>query len=114
MILFPIWGAFGILMNRTQLESKQFKLRYGVFTQDIHTSSVGKAMFNIIYIVRRVLTALIIVSIDFPLAQCQLMVVLSTMNLIYLIVAKPVKEVFINRLEVFNEACVCVSSYMIV
>ena len=65
------------------------------------------ALFTVFFLYRRLLTALILVSFwKWPYFQCSFMMIMSTTNLMFLVVDRPLRSRLANKVDVFNEACI--------
>ena len=64
--------------------------------------------------VRRVLVALILVFLgSFPYMQVMLMIILNMLNIVFVIQVRPFETKFKNTLEILNEVCILVATYVI-
>ena len=112
LVLFPAWGAVSIMRNFKKLETSTLKSRFGVSTEDLATTSVNQALFNIIFMARRFLNVAVLVFVDWSFAQCQLLMIFSTASFIYRFTARPYKSQFQNRVELFNELTILLCSHI--
>lgn len=114
LVLFPGWGFYSIIKNKDSLNTVSMRKKaFSVFTDNLRTGSLGQSLFNVFFLLRRVITVLILVLITWPYAQAQLLMITSTVSLIYLCTNLPFKAALHNRLEVFNEASILLCSYII-
>ena len=70
-------------------------------------------MYIVYFLIRRFLTGtLLIVFVEYPFFQCVLLLVMSTMNFIYIVSVKPLENTKQNRIEIFNELCIMVCAHL--
>jgi hypothetical protein len=60
------------------------KDNHGFLYEDIKTNKTSTALFNITFLIRRIITVLILIFLgEFPLAQCILLMFIALIDLIY-------------------------------
>ena len=85
-----------------------------VFFDQINTKSLLQALYSEFFMVRRLITAFILVFMaKWPFFQLALMIEMSLIHLIYMIVIKPLEKSE-NKLEVFNELTIYLCGHMMV
>lgn len=102
------WRFFGKLDNDNVSSS------LGSFYDDLKLNSKTAVLYNAIFLFRRLTLPLVLVFLAaYPYLQVMFMIFQNLLVLIYLFEVRPFETPFMNRLEIFNEACVLVSTYMI-
>jgi len=75
---------------------------------------MANAQYSTYFMIRRLLTNFTLVVLSkAPFFQCQILMVFSTINLIYLISSKPMNTRLSNWIEIFNETCVVASTHIV-
>ena len=71
-------------------------------------------MCSFIFVIRRLLLVLTAYMLEsHPAFQLMIFILLSSLSIMYLIYFKPYEDPFTNKNEIFNEACVLLSSYQL-
>jgi hypothetical protein len=79
----------------------------GIQLDDYHSS-----MFNIYFLLRRLLTGFGLVAFyQYPFFQCFCLMTFSIINFVYQFATKPMEEPVENKLELFNEYCILLCAY---
>ena len=118
LILYPIYAYILISDNFSTLSTDNTTNRYGIFYEGISIKTKMTAIYNVIFMARRLITALVLVLMcDFPIFQTQLLLVMSTANVIYMISFKPLSDKTQNRIEILNEVtimlcCHCLDCFL--
>jgi hypothetical protein len=87
-------------------------LRFGSTYSEIKTDSKAALLYNVIYMLRRLLFSLLAVVLDgSPVLQVQLLIFHCILMLIYNILVQPFEEPTLNHLEIFNELCIIGAAY---
>ena len=108
-IVFVLVGFIRLYRNRHDLQSKQFNHSMRVYLEGVRNSSLSKMMYNLVFLSRRLITGLVLVMLSpYPYFQSYTLVVLSFLNLLYLIDVKPLKKG--NGYEIFNEVFIYICS----
>ena len=69
-----------------------------VYIDDVKNSSSSKMIYNLIFLTRRLITALVLVLLfAYPYFQSFTLVILSFLNLCYMIEVKPLKRATITK-----------------
>ena len=111
-IIYPIYGAVMIHKNQGYLWTKKAQVTLKPFLEGLKLHSYHPSMYNVYFLIRRLITAFILViSQNFPFFQCSTLVIFSLGNLIYQIIKKPFKEAKDNYIEIFNEIIILICSY---
>lgn len=110
VIAFPflIW----YLLWFSNLPSETVKTKFGTAYEQINTSSKAALLYNVLYMLRRLL--LIAIAVFFgesPVGQISIMVAHSFLMIVYLVRVKPFEYSQMNNVEIFNETCVLIASY---
>jgi hypothetical protein len=62
--------------------------------------------------IKRFVFAIICIYLyDYPFAQIQFLHIQTILMIMYIISVKPFKEALLNKLEIFNEICILLTSY---
>ena len=90
-------------------------LKFGSTYSEIKTDSKAALLYNVIFMLRRLLFSLIAVVMDgSPVLQVQLLIFHCILMLIYNILVQPFEEPTLNYLEIFNELCIIVAAYHLI
>ena len=118
LILFPVYVFIFIHDNFSTLNTDNTRNRYGIFYEGMSLKTKLNALYNVIFMTRRLITAVILVLMyDFPFFQTQLLLVMSTANVIYMISFKPLSDKTQNKIEILNEVtimlcCHCLDCFL--
>jgi hypothetical protein len=100
------------MKNQEKLSDPKQIQAFGSTYLDLRTKSKSSLMYNVIYMLRRLLiSVLILVFKKWPAAQIQIMIFHSILVIIYNKLARPFEDPKLNKLEIFNELCIMVSAY---
>jgi len=80
--------------------------------EGVNTSSKKKAFFNVIFLFRRLITAIILINFSNAFFQSHCLMLLSTINFIYLVKYKPKDTKSANLIEIMNELCVLICAHI--
>ena len=79
---------------------------------ELKTNSKAALLFNVIYILRRLLIAVLALMLpDSSYAQVQIMILHCVAVIIYTAHVRPFELPLLNNMEIFNEMCILVASY---
>ena len=113
IFVFPCYGFYIIICNFKKLDKKETKDKVGIFIDNIKLDNKHRVMFNVYFLCRKLLTVLVLVFMDdFPFFQMVILMLLGTLNLIYLITEKPLVFSMENKVETLNEMAVVISSHI--
>lgn len=111
-IFYPFMILFLICKNTSKLEDAAYKKKCGALYEEIKTSSKSALTYNVLFVLRRLIIAAMCIFLEqYVFLQIQIMIISSLLTLTYLFRVRPFEQPLQNRLEVFNELCVLVSSY---
>ena len=112
LILFPVYAFILIRDNFSTLSTDNTTNRYGIFYEGMSLKTKLTAIYNVIFMTRRLITALVLVLMyDFPFFQTQLLLVMSAMNVIYMVSFQPLSDKLQNRIEILNEVTILLCCY---
>jgi len=112
-LIYPLFGAVLICTNAEKIKFGKVPYQLQPFLQGLKKDSLTCTLYNIWFLFRRALTAMILVMAqDHPYFQCCFLVILSLINITYQIMVKPFELKKDNYIEVFNEGSILVSAYM--
>ena len=106
LFLFPIFilGFFYYKSDDDLRYDEQLKKRFGSLYEGLQLREKRGALFNFVFIFRRLIFAIIIVSFGkYPWFQIQVNFFISKFLIIYLGYYRPWDNKFSNKLESFNE-----------
>jgi len=84
--IYPLWLFLVIKKNFDKLDTKEVSNKYGVFYEGINTQEYHSAQYNTYFMLRRLFTiATIIFMYNYYFYQVQLLIVISTLNMMYLV-----------------------------
>jgi hypothetical protein len=63
VFIFPVYVAYTILANFDQLDTKKVTETHGIFYDGCHTKTRGQALYNVLFMLRRLLTVLVLIFI---------------------------------------------------
>ncbi len=90
-------------------------LRFGSTYSENKTDSKAALLYNVIFMLRRLLFSLIAVLLDgSPVLQVQLLIFHCILMLIYNILVQPFEDPMLNNLEIFNELCIIGAAYHLI
>lgn len=113
VILFPIYGFIMIHKNQKVLHRQQIKQNIGVFYEGMKLNSYYSTLYTVFFLCRRLLTAFILINLhEYPFFQGAFLLIFSTANLVYQVTEKPYSTKLENRIEIFNELCILLCSYV--
>lgn len=111
IFLLPIINRVIVRKNFLTLNDEDTLERYGVYYRDYKTDTFQQASFGAYALLRRLLIVCILIYMESQTwAQCILIMWISTFNLAYLIHVKPFQTKALNRMEIFNEFTIYLSS----
>jgi hypothetical protein len=106
-----ILGLLIYARRQDLLDDERFQAKYAIFFEDYRDTSFMTMACGFFIMIRRAsLLALLLVAHHYPHYQAQALQVLSIINLIYLIVYQPYKDGFTNKVEIFTEFTVYLTS----
>ena len=112
VIYFPIRYGRKLLQKFHLLDDEEVQSELEFMLEENKFDTKLRALYQIFFMGRRFLTALILTLMsDWPFFQCTIMMIFSTINLIYLYVVQPMQTRTENRLAVFNELCITIFSH---
>lgn len=93
IVVFPFIMYFVTVRNFVPLEQDHGYLNKTKWTklmdiiyEDLRLTSKGRMLFNLYFIMRRVVMVLVFIFMpDLPLFQCDILMVLSSLNMVYLV-----------------------------
>ena len=110
--VLPIYIVAKLVQNKDHLHEPETRERYGYLYESLGTQSVLQAIFHVIFVMRRALFVLILVSLEQHAgSQICLQMVLTGAYTVCLIQIRPFEEKFDNQREIFNEVCVMLVLY---
>jgi len=93
LIIFPLYAYFLIRDNFATLSTDNTMNKFGIFYEGMSLRTKMSSMYNVIFMLRRLLTAIVLVFMtELPFFQTQLLLVMSTMNVIYMVSVKPIAD----------------------
>jgi hypothetical protein len=110
---FLIFTFFFMRKNREQVDTKEFKQKFGAYVSNVETYKKPRAAdYPTVFLIRRLLLALNIVYLRFNLV-CQVLFAVhsSLLMLAWLIIFWPFDTNFKNYLECANEFIILMMSY---
>ena len=107
-LLYFVWRSLG------RLEDKDYIDRFGSLFEGLKTKQPIHLLCTFFFVVRRLLLVFVAILLkNHPAAQVMIFIMLSELSIMYLIYFKPYDDPFTNNNEIFNEACVLLSSYQL-
>lgn len=114
-LIFPILITALLLRYFPRLQDPVVSDRIGSLYSGLNERSKGALAYNVLFVSRRLIFAFIIVRLFYyPCQQVQVMMLSSIMMIIYTVSVRPFEEPLLNRVEIFNELCILVSSYHLI
>jgi hypothetical protein len=113
-LVFPLYGCVMICKNRNVLSKKKVYEQLEVYLEGVRLNHLDASLFNIFFLVRRLLTGLVIVGFSaHPFFQCSFLMVFSTIHLVYLFAVRPMSTRSENNIEILNEFCILGCTYVL-
>jgi len=104
----PFVSFYLIRSNFANLDRPKIQARYEMLLEG-KSSDIYSALYTAYFMFRRLFSAAVLVILNaWPFFQCNALLVLSTLNMNYLIGTLPLKTRYDNRNELFNEFCIMV------
>lgn len=111
LLVFPIVTIRVLKKYQNQYDSKTFNKMYGALSEGLIRRAPNLLFFNSTFLVRRILTAVIIVLLrDYPGCQPPLLLVLSTLSFALTLQLHPYDDRRQFYLELFNELSIWLCS----
>ena len=109
---YPFYVYMFFMRKKDVLKNEKVEESYGSLYENINTNSKMALMFNLIYLCRRMVFAVLSVyCIDYPNFQIQFMVLHSALVCMYILLVRPFETNLLNYQELFNEVCILGVSY---
>lgn len=100
--------------NKVKLSFDGFKKKFGDLYSEFNIRDWNAVMFNVYFLIRRLLLAITIIFADFfPIGQLVVLSGGSYILVIYILRVKPYKHHLMNKMEIFNETVILFLSYML-
>ena len=113
LLFAPVYMLIKIRKHFDELDSPKIQHQYGLFYTDLSTETIYKAVFNVIFITRRIIFVVILMSLStVPNIQLLVFMNFTTIYIIYIAQHNPYEERSQNHFEVFNEVCVMINCYV--
>ncbi|CDW90296.1 UNKNOWN [Stylonychia lemnae] len=114
LILCPFVFVRFLKVYKRQLNSENFKQKFGTLYMNLDTKSFISLLNLLSYLLRRLIMAISIVYLnDYPGFQAMTQVLISQGVLIYFVYAKPFTELQQNIFEFYNEISLLVIGYFL-
>jgi len=113
VIVLPFYMKHHIKKNFLVLKEKNVKEEFGVFYSEYRIDKLYRALYGYYSLIRRLVLVLILVLLD-DLAWLQglLIMINSTVFMIFTVASKPYKSNYTQKLEVFNEGIIVFCSHI--
>jgi len=112
IFVFPVYVTLMINRNFKRLGHRHIQEQHGIFYEGVVTKTRLQVNYNIFFMVRRLATVLTLIFLrHLPFFQCQVLLLLSTVNFIYVYTVKPLSPEE-NKIEVFNEFTIAICSHI--
>ena len=113
ILYFPI-KYLSLLLNKYEdLNQPEVQEKLEFLLEENKFNTKLRALFQILFMLRRLVSVFVLVFLfEWPFFQCTLLMVLSTINLAYLISSMPMRSKFENYLNLANEACIAIFSHL--
>lgn len=111
VLVFPFF-VWALLWSKYSILSQEKSINvFGSTYQELRTDSKPALLFNVIYMLRRLLIAVIATMFkDYSFLQVQVIVVHSVAVIIYTAWVRPFELPMMNTMEIFNELCILLAS----
>lgn len=104
-LIFPVWCYLAVTRNFSKLSEASTRERLMVLVEECRISSLPKALYTFFFVLRRFICGLnLVFLVSYPYFQAVVMIVLSFLNLNYIMVYRPLMHG--NQIEIFNEASI--------
>jgi hypothetical protein len=112
VFVFPIFCWVLLWTKFDHLKQDWAILRFGSTYASLRTDSKQALLYNIFYMLRRLLIALIATFIkSHPYAQVQIIVFHCILMILYILAVKPFDLPLLNYTEIFNECSIISAAY---
>lgn len=102
MLFFPLYVYKLIIYHKEN--SGIYDGVYEILMEGVNPHNFHASMYIVYFLGRRFASgALLVVFVEYPFFQCAILLIFSTINLIYIITVKPLEDKKQNRIEYFNE-----------
>lgn len=110
--LMPFAILLFIWRMRGKLERKEVEARYGSLYEGLRVKRVSQLLCSFLFVTRRLLLVMVAIFLwEHPSFQVMIYILTSQLSLMYIIYVRPYDSRATNFNEMFNEACVLLSSY---
>ena len=110
-IIFPVWGTIFLVRNFDNLHLNSIKLDYNFLFSDLKLKHLRQVLFHMLFLLRRLATMSVLVLLsDFPYFQIVILLVLSQIQMMYLLDCSPLATKKQNKIVFFNE----ISTYLVI
>jgi hypothetical protein len=110
----PIGLLIFVRRSLGKLDDKDYIARFGSLFDGLKTKRPIHLLCTFFFVTRRLALVFIAIILEnYPSAQVMSFILLSELSIMYLIYFKPYEDPFTNNNEIFNEACVLLSSYQL-
>lgn len=115
MFFIPVFITYFLIKNHKDLPIPSLKNRIGMLYGNLEMDKVIKVMYYPFFLARRFLITLVIVFMsDYPFAQVQILLLSSSLLLIYYGLYEPQVDLFMDRIDIFNELSTLAMAYFVV
>ena len=100
MIVFPLW------ILKEAKYNLNFREKFSWMLEGLRVSNHGSSLYYFFFLVRRLILVLLLTLLpDHTVTQLVIALVMSFINILYLLNAWPYTKTVDNAIELFNEAC---------
>ncbi|TNV87623.1 hypothetical protein FGO68_gene4551 [Halteria grandinella] len=112
VIIFPSFIWLLLWNKQALLDEEVSQQKFGSTYFELKTFSKSALLYNVFYTGRRLLFALVITFLgDAWVIQIVLMIIHSSLLMVYLLLVQPFMLPILNYVEIFNEGCIMIASY---
>ena len=111
----PLFIVLFVFFMKSKVSQDIVRARFGSLYEGIRTDSIACLLSNFFFTSRRLVLILVTVNwTDYPAFQVMAYIFLSNFNIVYILNYKPFETRETNLIELFNEACILATSYIII
>jgi hypothetical protein len=113
LVFFPLYGLVTIWKNQGMLDKKEIYRSLQPFLEGLKLNRFHSSMYNVYFLLRRLASGFSLVMLNkYPYFQCSILMICSVINFIYTFSERPFLEGKAYYIELMNEFCILLCSYV--
>lgn len=110
-LIFPFFIMTILYVLQSRLKRPEYVQRLGSVYDGLKTESKMALLYNVLFLSRRLMFSYIVVFVDYPVLQIQMLFYQSILMIMYLMYFRPFELNELNNIEIFNELTILISAY---